>query len=247
MTVTGDPGHRKIGVIGGMGPAATAHFLTRLVALTPAKEDAEHIPVLVDNNPQIASRINYIIHRSGPSPAPTLTAMGQALERNGASALAMPCNTAHWFADDIARAVTIPLLNMIDLSVAEAAQRHDQGSSVGMLASPAVRKTCLFDASARTAGLELMFACEDRLLTLIQRIKAEGRSRTAEAELHLVASTLRDRGAKSLLIACSELSIIASALSDEFDAIDTLDVLARASIAFSTSKSAIGGFGLELK
>ena len=231
--------NRKIGVIGGMGPAATAHFLTRLVALTPAKDDADHIPVLVDNNPQIESRIDYIINRRGDSPARTLAAMARALEKNGAAALAMPCNTAHWFADDITRAVNIPLLNMINLSVADVAQRLDRGGSIGMLASPAVRKTQIFDSPSKDAGFELIFSFEDRLLNLIKMIKAEGGSRTAETELRSIASAFRDQGAKFLLIACSELSIIASALSAEFDAIDTLDVLARASIAFSRPASAV--------
>src|ERR1700679_257808 len=110
---------KPVGVIGGMGPEATVDFLRRIVAATPARDDADHIHVLVDNNPQIPSRIAALIDGHGEDPAPVLCAMARGLEKQGADFLVMPCNTAHYYLQRIARAVNIPVLDMIALSIAQ--------------------------------------------------------------------------------------------------------------------------------
>src|ERR1700760_783522 len=112
------PTHEKvIGVIGGMGPEATVDFLHRLVARTPARDDADHLHVLVDNNPKIPSRIAALIDGTGEDPAPVLCAMAKGLEAQGADFLVMPCNTAHYYLPAIAGSVAIPMLDMVALSV----------------------------------------------------------------------------------------------------------------------------------
>ena len=83
---------RIVGVIGGMGPEATVDFLRRIVAATPARDDADHIRVLVDNNPKIPSRLAALVDGTGEDPLPVLIAMAQGLERQGADFLTMPCN-----------------------------------------------------------------------------------------------------------------------------------------------------------
>ena len=87
-----------IGVLGGMGPTATIDLLQRIIRLTPALDDVDHIRTLVDNNPQVPSRINYLIKRQGENPAPVLVKMAQGLSAQGADFLIMPCNTAHCIA-----------------------------------------------------------------------------------------------------------------------------------------------------
>src|SRR5579872_2815690 len=93
------PVHPIIGILGGMGPEATVDLMRRVIAATPARSDADHIHMIVDNNPKVPSRIAAIIETTGPDPAPELIRMAQSLERAGADALAMPCNTAHAYAD----------------------------------------------------------------------------------------------------------------------------------------------------
>ena len=84
-----------VGIIGGMGPEATIDLMARIIELTPATEDSDHIHMLVDNNPKVPSRIDAIVNRAPIDPTPTLVAMAQGLERQGADYLVMPCNTAH--------------------------------------------------------------------------------------------------------------------------------------------------------
>ena len=108
---------KVIGVIGGMGPEATVDFVHRLVARTPARDDADHLHVLVDNNPKIPSRIAALIEGTGEDPTPVLCSMARGLEAQGADFLVMPCNTAHYYLPAIARSVGIPMLDMVQLSI----------------------------------------------------------------------------------------------------------------------------------
>lgn len=114
---------RTVGILGGMGPEATVELMRRVIAATPARDDADHVPLIVDQNPAVPSRIAHLIEGTGTDPGPVLAAMARRLEIAGAEALAMPCNTAHHYLPRIREAVTIPLLDMVDLSVAEAAAR----------------------------------------------------------------------------------------------------------------------------
>src|SRR5271154_5813690 len=87
------PAHRVVGIIGGMGPEATVDLMRRVIAKTPAEDDQDHIHLIVESNPKISSRIAHLIERTGPDPTPELIQVAQNLQRAGAQALAMPCNT----------------------------------------------------------------------------------------------------------------------------------------------------------
>src|ERR1700723_4357749 len=91
------PMHRIVGIIGGMGPEATVDLMRRVIAATPARDDADHIHLLVDNNPKVPSRIAALIDGTGCDPAPALCEMAKGLEAQGADFLVIPCNTAHYY------------------------------------------------------------------------------------------------------------------------------------------------------
>lgn len=109
---------RRVGILGGMGPEATVALMARIIDAVPARDDADHVPLIVDQNTQVPSRIARIIEGRGADPAPVLVAMAQRLEAAGAQALCIACNTAHRWADDIRAAVAVPLIDMVALSVA---------------------------------------------------------------------------------------------------------------------------------
>ena len=218
-----------VGVLGGMGPEATILLQQRLLATVVAHDDADHIPLLIDMNPQVPSRIAHLIDGTGIDPAPTLAAMARRLEAAGATALAMPCNTAHYYAPQITAAVSVPLLNMIDLSVAHAARCAPEAANIGMLASPAVQRAGVFDAAFRGANLSALWPKDsNRMLQAIRDIKAHGPTSEARKTLQDAADELVDNGAGLLFIACSEFSLLAPDLHAAVPAIDTIDVLARA-------------------
>lgn len=219
---------KTVGVIGGMGPEATVDFLRRLVAKTPAHDDADHLHVLVDNNPKIPSRIAALIEGTGEDPTPVLCRMALGLEAQGAGFLVMPCNTAHHYLPAIARAVRIPVLDMVRLAIGKLS-----GGRIGMLASPAVRLVGLYKTRMEQAGLEAIFpdaAHEAKLLDVIKAVKAGKFGGEEQQSYETVARHLRQAGTDALLIACTELSVLAP-LKVGVPVVDALDVLVDATIA----------------
>lgn len=226
---------RRVGILGGMGPQATVLLMQKVLDATDAADDADHIPLIVDQNPQVPSRIRRLIEGKGDDPGPVLAAMAQRLAAAGAEALAMPCNTAHHYAPEIRAAVGLPFLDMVALSVAKAAALAGQGASIGILASPAVRRIGLFDAPLARVGVRPLYHHdEDALLLTIRQIKAAGPVPEAASALRAASDALLQRGAKVQMIACTEFSLVSDATSDGVTAFDTLDVLVKAIQDFAT-------------
>jgi aspartate racemase len=228
----------RVGILGGMGPEATVLLMQKIIAATRAVDDADHIPLIVDQNPQVPSRIRHLIEGDGDDPGPVLAAMAKRLQAAGAQALAMPCNTAHHYAPAIRAAVTLPFIDMVALSVAHATRLTGAGGVVGILASPAVRRVGLFDAALAAGGVTAVYPSdEDVTLATIRAIKAHGATETARAGLRNASAALLDRGATVQMIACTEFSLIADAVAPGTTSFDTLDMLVGGIIAFSIGLS----------
>jgi aspartate racemase len=222
---------KTVGVIGGMGPEATVDFLRRIVAATPARDDADHIRVLVDNNPKIPSRIAALIEGTGEDPTPVLLAMARGLERQGADFLTIPCNTAHYYLPAIAEAVRIPVLDMVGLSIKALGDLPQRPRKIGMLASPAVRKVGLYAKRLGDSGLEALFpkdADEAIVFEMIRAVKANAVTEQLRANYKGVADRLIEAGADAFLIACTELSLLPAPQGRL--SVDALDVLVEETI-----------------
>lgn len=225
---------RPVGILGGMGPEATVLLMQKLLAAVPAEDDADHIPLIVHQNPQVPSRISALIEGRGEDPGPTLASMARALRDAGAMALAMPCNTAHHYAPEVGHATDLPFLNMIELTadtlVASGAGR------VGMLASPATRLASVFDASFTARGLTPVWTSDEAaMLALIRDVKAGKGAAETGPNLKLQAQNLLDQGAEHLLIACTELSLLTDYLPADTTWHDSLDCLTSAITNFAQS------------
>lgn len=227
---------RKIGILGGMGPEATIMMMQRIVAGTVAADDRDHVPMIVDNNTQVPSRIDALIHGTGQDPAPVLANMARGLAAAGAEALIMPCNTAHHYAPQIEAASSVPFLNMITLTAQKLAQQAPAGRAVGILASPAVRMTGLFDAALADVGLQACYLADDSaLLRIIQRMKAEGPSSASLAGLEAAAQELSAAGVACLAVACTEFSLQSTEITAPVPVVDSLDVVIEAALRFAES------------
>lgn len=225
---------RRIGILGGMGPEATILLMQKVVKAVSAHDDADHIPLLVDQNPQVPSRIQRLIEGTGEDPAPVLAQMAARLQAAGAQALAMPCNTAHHYASTIRAAAGIPFLDMVALSVDHAAQLAGEGSRIGVLASPAVRRVGLLDAALQARGLSALYPTNEAvLLEAIRKIKAFGPDAVVSETLRAVSADLLANGAEIQMIACTEFSLIATATAPGVRSFDTLDRLTAAIVRFS--------------
>jgi aspartate racemase len=226
---------KTVGVIGGMGPEATVEFLRRVVAATPARDDGDHIRILVDNNPKIPSRIAALIEGTGDDPLPVLVGMARGLEKQGADFLVVPCNTAHHYLPGIAAAVRIPLLDMVALSIAALTALSPRPRRIGVLASPAVRKVGLYSARLESAGFEAVLPDvqgEAEMLDIIRAVKANSAGpRHRASYAHIAASLNPD----AFLIACTELSVLGAPDGVSKPVVDALDALVYATVV--TAKS----------
>ena len=224
---------KPVGILGGMGPEATILLMQKVLAAVPAQDDADHVPLIVHQNPQVPSRIMALIDGTGPDPMPVLASMAQDLERAGAQALAMPCNTAHHYALAVTHATSLPFLDMIALTAAHLAAAGAE--KVGMLASPATRKVGVFEDRFAAHGLTPVWTEKDTgLLSIIKDVKA-GKDLTSLAPaLCKEADALTSRGADHLLVACTELSLMTGLLPTSIPVTDSLDCLVRDIIRVAT-------------
>ena len=230
------PRMKTVGILGGMGPAATVLLMQKIMAATPALDDSDHVPLLVDQNTQVPSRLRHLLDRTGDDPGPVLAAMAARLHAAGAQALAMPCNTAHHYAPTIRAAISVPFLDMVAMSVAHATGLVVQGGIIGILASPAVRRVGLFDAAFAGSGITPIYATdEDATLAAIVGLKAKGAHDDARTVMQAASADLLARGAAVQMIACTEFSLIPTAVAKGALAFDTLDLLVQAIIAFATT------------
>lgn len=226
---------RRIGILGGMGPEATILVMQKVLAGVRAQDDSDHIPLIVDQNPQVPSRIKHLLEGGTIDPAPVLADMARRLVAGGAQALAMPCNTAHHYASAIRAAVDVPLLDMVELSVAHAAKLAGDHKVVGILASPAVRKVGLFEAPLARHGLTALYAEDEAaMLAAIRQLKSQGPQPEARATLKAASEALVAKGAVVQLIACTEFSLIPEAISPLATAFDTLDELVKEILSHAT-------------
>jgi len=190
---------KTLGVLGGMGPAATLDFLARLQAATPATRDQDHIRVLVDINPHIPDR-----NTDSEAAGPVLGEMARGLAGAGAEVLAIACNTAHAYADIIRAASGLPLIDMIDIAC-EAA-RDSGARRVGVLGTPTA--VALYGARLAGLGLEPIVpdaAQQARFMDLVYRIKAGDLGADVREGMLALARAL-DAGA--VIAGCTEVPLV---------------------------------------
>ena len=199
---------RIVGVLGGMGPEASADFYLRLTAATPAQRDQEHLRVIIDSNPKIPDRTESI--RTGSEATlKALIASARLLESAGAELLVMPCNSAHFWYDQRVTEVRVPFINMIE-EVFLAVERAGL-TRVGLLATTGTARSGVYtDAAGDIVLLKPDEALQDRIQEAIYRIKGrvgqgpdESRATFTEA-----IEVLRGKGAEGIILGCTEIPIV---------------------------------------
>ena len=206
---------RTVGILGGMGPEATVLLMQRLLQVVDARDDADHIPLIVHQNPGVPSRIRRLVEGVGEDPGPVLAQMARDLQAAGAQALAMPCNTAHAYAPQIIDATPLPFVDMRAATVAKLPK-----GKISMLASPAVRITGAFDEHFAAAGITPVWPVDEGpVLALIRRVKMGDTG----PEAHAAMAALAEMAEAHVLVACTELSLLTRGLQMPFT--DSLDCL----------------------
>ena len=198
-----------IGVIGGMGPLATADFLTKVIEETGAEDDVDHVPMLISCDPRIPKRPAAILE-GGQSPLPVLREIRDRLLAGGATALVMPCNTAHYWYEELAADSPVPFLSIVEAGCDEAARVTPPAGAIAIAATRATFAARVFDAPLIRRGLVPMVPTDAELdqwlLPAIAAVKAGRIARAGELTDKALDAFAR-RGAMHVLLACTELPI----------------------------------------
>lgn len=225
---------KTIGILGGMGPLATADLFRKIVLLTDAHSDNEHIRVYIDSNSAIPDRTAAILH-GGPDPVPEMADALRHLETCGADCILMPCNTAHYFLPRLQAMTDIPFLSMLEATAKACAERFP-GRTAGILATRGTLETGLYTQALERAGVVSLMPDEtgkDALMKVIYDGVKAGRDLSPMAPALLdTLDRMRQQGAGYFILGCTELPLVRQMLNLPGDFIDPTAELAKAAIRF---------------
>lgn len=219
-----------IGIIGGMGPLATCDLFDKTIEMAQAKTDQEHAHIIIDCNTNIPDRTQAILY-GGPSPVPEIRKSVRRLTDMGAELLIMPCNTAHYFYDEICRDTEIPLLHMPRET---ARVLGEMGySRVGILATEGTLRAGIYHEPLKKAGITMVIPTPEEQTHVTQLIydgvKA-GRHQLELSHIHGVIDRLFADGAETLLLACTELPVAFQKYPIHGNYVDPLEILAKTAL-----------------
>ena len=227
---------RIVGVLGGMGPDATVDFMSKVIALTDADCDQDHVRMLVDHNPQIPNRQAAILH-GGADPGPVLAAMAAGLEAAGAEFLVIPCNTAYVFEAAIREATTIPLVSIINESVEAVRRAAPHALRVGVLATDGCLRSGVYQAGLDAQGLTPVLpgrAEIDEFMVLTNAIKARTHDARTGLDMAALAAALVTRGAEAIIAGCTEIPLVLRAGDVAVPLVASTDALAAKTVMLAT-------------
>lgn len=212
-----------------MGPDATVDFMTKVIALTPADKDQDHIHMLVDHNPAVPNRQAAILG-DGEDPGPALAAMAKRLEDAGADFLVIPCNTAYVFEQSIIDAVSIPLISIIDETIAALPQ---DCSVAGLLATDGCLRAGVYQRALKSqdiGSVELGEEDMQELMNLVDAIKAGDMGAAIADTMRVLAEVLVSQGADAVVAGCTEIPLVLDNSTLDVPLISSTDVLAQRTV-----------------
>lgn len=218
---------RTLGVIGGLGPIATAHFMELIIRMTEAQTDQEHLDMIIYNRPSIPDRTSYILDQSKPNPLPEMIRVGNTLARQGAKLIAIPCMTAHYFHRELTRYIEAPIVHAIH-ETAVHLKKHGI-TTAGIMATDGTIRSKLFQQELEKHGITPVIPGEKGqkcvMSVIYDDIKA---NRPAGMDkFDLAARDLREQGAQAIILGCTELSLVKRDCPIGAGYLDAMEVLAR--------------------
>lgn len=225
---------KTIGILGGMGPLATADLFRKITLLTDAACDNDHIRVYIDSNARIPDRTAAILS-GGPDPVPEMRAALRSLEVCGADCVIMPCNTAHYFLPRLQSQTRLPFISMLEATAKTCAAQYP-GRTAAILATKGTLATGLYENALDAQGVRFVVPDEaekDVLMHLIYDVVKASKPLAPEQDAwQTLLNGLRARGADYFILGCTELPIIADTLPQSGPFVDPTAELARAAIRF---------------
>jgi aspartate racemase len=231
-----------VGVLGGMGPLATIDFMHKVLGATPATSDQDHVPVIVSSIPQVPDR-TAAFRGDGASPLAAMISSGRRLVDAGAGMVVIPCNTAHlWFAE-IQEALGLPMLHLVDAALEDAITVAGEGASIGLLCTDATLASGLYlnrtPQGAQSPAVQWALPTAKEMLDLvmpgIEAVKCGDLDQGGKL-LGAAAQALARRGARALVLGCTEIPLVLHAGNSPLPVIDATAALARRAVSWSLSE-----------
>ena len=218
---------KRLGIIGGMGPEATADLFYKIIKNTPARSDQEHIPIIIDNYPQIPDRTAFL-KGTGESPLPFILESVRRLEACGVDYLCMPCNTAHYFVDDIRKATNIPFVSIVESTLEAIISRNKKYKKVGLMATDGTFIGKVYHSVFEKKGLKIKNFDEDiqkNIMNSIYLVKSGKKEKAIEIFKKTYLGIIRNEY-DCLIAGCTEIPVLLPyvnlKLADVYDATDIL-------------------------
>lgn len=229
---------KMLGVLGGMGPLASAQFMLRLTLLTPATRDQEHIPAVLWSDPRVPDRTRHRL-AGAEDPLPWLLRGIEGLQQAGCGAIAIPCNTAHGWIDDMRRAASVPIIHIVDAAAMDLRAMGVPSGTIGIMGTQATLDMRFYQERLERQGWRCIIPSHAEMdqcvVPAIALVKA---NRVADAfqPLSEVVNALAARGASAVVLGCTEIPLAIQAGPAEAlkpPVVDTIDALARAAIRWA--------------
>ena len=230
--MSNDRDKKIVGIIGGMGPGATALLYQKLIKYTEASCDAEHIHVIIDSNTKIPDRTTAILN-DDDAPAIEIGKSAKKLEQMGAEILLIPCNTSHFFLESIQGKVNVPIINMIR-ETAMVCIRNGY-TKIGVLATTVTRNTDVYGKVLKELGVDAIYPDEEgqkKVMEVIYDQVKAGR----KINVSILDQTLKEmtmRGAQSFILGCTELPFAIKDRDFGYRFFDSLDILAKCAVEYA--------------
>jgi len=221
---------KKLGVIGGLGPMATALFMRMAIEMTDAKTDQEQIEMIIYNCPQIADRTSYILDNTKENPTPKMIEIGKKLAAEQVELIAIPCVTAHYFHEELTKGIPVKIIHVIEETAAYLKARGMK--KIGLMATSGTVTSGIFQKAITDAGMELIVPSakgqEHVMHVIYNNVKA---NKTVEMDRFFAASAeLKEAGAEVIILGCTELSVINEQYQIGTGYLDAMRLLAKCAV-----------------
>lgn len=221
---------KSLGVIGGLGPMATAYFMQLVIEMTDAKTDQEHIPMVVYHCPQIPDRTSFFLGKSKENPITKIVECGKLLEQMGMELLVMPCITAHSLFEEIQKEVSIPMVHMVKETVGYL--KKEGVCHVGLEATDGTIWTGIFQRELEKQGIEVILPSKEKQAMVMHLVyhNVKAGKRVDMERFEQIEQELQKQGAEVIVLGCTELSIINRDEKIGHGYLDVMEVLAKTAV-----------------
>jgi aspartate racemase len=216
-----------IGVLGGMGPAATVDLFAKIIRSTSVHHDQDHLRIIVDNNPRIPDRQRAIVD-GGLSPLPMLVETARNLQAAGADFIVIPCSTAHYWIDELRASIGIPVVDMIEQTAKRTAALYPTLRRVGIMAATGTVRARLYQKHFQTVKIETSLPSDEDQVTLMQLIYAvkAGELTGPRVTAIEIGERLVRAGAEAVVAGCTEIPLVLNMNDLSVPLVDATQILA---------------------